>query len=110
MNEKAMIYLSANARYFDESVLPALKEKIEKLPDDKFLLLQSVQLQDPTMLLVVSLLAGTLGIDRFLVGDTGLGVLKLLTGGCCGIFTFIDWFLIMRRTKEQNLNKIMMVL
>ena len=58
---------------------------------------------------MVSLVGGgVLGIDRFLIGDIGLGVLKLLTAGCCGIFTLIDYFMIMNRTKETNFQKFML--
>lgn len=45
-------------------------------------------------------------MDRFIIGDVGLGVLKLLTGGCCGIMWFVDMFLITGRTKEKNFDKI----
>ena len=27
-----------------------------------------------------------------MIGDTGMGILKLLTCGCCGVLTIIDWF------------------
>jgi TM2 domain-containing membrane protein YozV len=58
--------------------------------------------KDRTIALVLSLLLGYLGVDRFYVGDTGLGILKLLTLGVCGIMTLIDWFLIMGRADEYN--------
>ena len=45
-----------------------------------------------------------------MIGDTGLGVLKLLTGGLCGIMTIIDWFTISKKTKEVNLSKISMIM
>lgn len=45
-----------------------------------------------------------------MLGDTGMGVLKLLTGGLCGILTIIDWFTVTKRTKEKNINKLMMIL
>ena len=49
-------------------------------------------LKDPTTSLIVSLLAGSLGVDRFLIGDIGLGIAKLLTCGGFGIWIIIDWF------------------
>jgi hypothetical protein len=39
---------------------------------------------------VISLLLGSLGVDRFYLGYTGLGVLKLITCGGCGIWALID--------------------
>ena len=35
-------------------------------------------------------LLGCLGIDRFMRGQVGLGVLKLLTAGGCGVWALID--------------------
>jgi len=55
--------------------------------------------------LIVSILAGSFGIDRFMIGDTGLGIAKLLTCGGLGIWTIIDWFLIMGATKTKNFEK-----
>ncbi|MDR3505002.1 MAG: TM2 domain-containing protein [Acidocella sp.] len=46
---------------------------------------------------------GSLGIDRFYIGDTLLGVIKLLTLGGFGIWTFIDLFLIAGRTRDKNI-------
>ena len=38
-----------------------------------------------------------------MLGDTGLGVGKLLTCGGLGIWTIIDWFMIMPATREKNM-------
>jgi TM2 domain-containing membrane protein YozV len=54
--------------------------------------------------LIISVVGGgALGIDRFYIGDTGLGIAKLLTCGGLGIWILVDWFLIMSATKEKNL-------
>jgi TM2 domain-containing membrane protein YozV len=61
--------------------------------------------KDPGTMLVLSLLFGSLGVDRFMLGDTGMGVLKLLTFGCCGILTIIDWFGVKGKTHAFNRKK-----
>lgn len=40
--------------------------------------------------LLLSIFLGSLGIDRFYLGDTGAGIGKLLTLGGCGIWYIID--------------------
>ena len=64
-------------------------------------------LKSPTTMLIISILLGSYGIDRFMLGDTGLGVAKLLTCGGCGIWTIIDWFSISDKTKKYNAEKIL---
>jgi TM2 domain-containing membrane protein YozV len=62
-----------------------------------------MQFKEPTTSLIVSILGGSLGIDRFMIGDTGMGIGKLLTCGGFYIWTIIDWFLIMGATREKNM-------
>jgi TM2 domain-containing membrane protein YozV len=47
-----------------------------------------------TTTLILSVLVGSLGIDRFYLGYTGLGILKLITCGGCGIWSLIDIILV----------------
>ena len=58
--------------------------------------------KDPNIALVLSILGGTIGLDRFFVGDIGLGIAKLLTLGGLFIWTIIDWFLIMDTARAKN--------
>jgi len=109
-SQKVDMFLMANAKYFEGHMIPYIHEQLLKLDDSKFMMLQTVSLKDPIMMLIVSLFGGHLGIDRFILGETGLGIAKLLTCGGLGIWTIVDWFLIMGRTKEVNMQKLQMVL
>lgn len=51
-------------------------------------------MKNKTTALLLSIFLGGLGIDRFYLEHTGLGILKLLTGGCFGILWLIDIILI----------------
>ena len=47
-------------------------------------------MKNKTTALILSILVGGLGVDRFYLGYAGMGILKLLTGGCFGILYIID--------------------
>jgi hypothetical protein len=42
-----------------------------------------------------------------MLGDTGLGIAKLLTCGGCGIWTIIDIFTAGSRTRKYNAQKVL---
>ena len=107
---KIDLYLTTNAKYFEPSAIPILRQKLENASDDMMVTLQATELKDPTTILLVSIFLGTLCIDRFMIGDIGMGILKLLTAGLCGILTLIYWFTISKKTKQLNLSKISMIM
>ena len=51
-------------------------------------------MKSKTTALILSILLGSLGIDRFYLGYTGLGILKLITGGGFFIWWLVDVILI----------------
>jgi len=100
-NKIDLFVATMNEKFASENMM-AIRSQLEKMDDSRFPLLQSLNYKNPTTLLIVSLFAGQLGIDRFILGQTGLGVAKLLTCGGFGIWAIIDWFIIMDKTKEMN--------
>ena len=97
--QKVDMYLMANGKFFEGATIPMVRDNLMKLDDSKFVVLQTLNLKDPTT-------GGSLGIDRFMLGDTGLGIAKLLTCGGLGIWAIVDWFMVMPRTRELNLQKL----
>lgn len=106
--QKLDLYLVSNQKYFPADKMALIKEKLSKIEDDRYLTVTSIELKDPTTMLLVSIFLGSLGIDRFMLGETGMGVLKLFTCGLCGILTIVDWCTITKKTKEMNYQKLMM--
>ncbi len=96
----------ASAKFFESHQINVIRDRLLDVDDSKWAMISTVQLKEPTTTLIVSILAGSLGIDRFMIGDTGLGVGKLLTCGGLGIWAIIDWFMIQGATREKNMQKL----
>lgn len=109
-SQKVDMFILSNGKFFESHQLPGIRERLLAMDDAKWPLVQTIQFKDPTISLIVSLLAGGFGIDRFLIGDTGMGIGKLITCGGFGIWAIIDWFLIMGATREKNIAKLNQVM
>lgn len=109
-SQKVDMFMMANAKYFEGHHVETVRRRLLELDESKWVTAQSVQLKDPTTTLIVSILVGGLGIDRFMIGDTGVGIAKLLTCGGFGIWTIIDWFMIMGATRTKNIEKLHLAL
>lgn len=79
--QKIDLFIMTNKKYLPAEKLVYLKDKLLNLSDDKVTLISTIEFKDPTTILLVSIFFGFLGIDRFMIGDTGIGILKLLTVG-----------------------------
>lgn len=104
--QKVDMFVVSNGKYLPQEKVATVRERLASLDESKWSAVSTIQYKDPTTALILSVLLGGLGIDRFYTGQTGLGVAKLLTGGGCGIWWLIDLFLISGATKEANFNKL----
>ena len=59
-------WLAINAKYFPTEQVQYIRQRLEALPEQQLSMLYSISFQDPTMMLVISLFGGSLGIDRFI--------------------------------------------
>lgn len=93
----------------DKTIL--LKQKLEECDDSVMSTICAMNLYNPTHILLFSIFLGGFGVDRFMIGDTGLGIAKLLLGWVtCGIWPLVDIFVSYKRAKEKNAMKIFNVL
>ncbi len=109
--QKVDMFIMSKGDYFPYESLFPLREKLLELDDDKWEKLSFMEFKNPTTALCLSLLVyPVFGLDRFYVGDIGLGFLKCLTMGGCGLLVCVDWFLIMGRARRKNLQKLQLIL
>lgn len=109
-SQKVDSFVLANGKYFKECDLMMLKNDLLNADDAKWNIISVMNFKSPTTAIILSLLVGVLGIDRFYLGKVGTGILKLITGGGLGIWYVIDWFCIIGMTKKANYSKVKVLL
>ena len=95
-------FILMHGNKFPTESVPMIREQLGMLDDSQFTRIAAYPYKSPPGALIISRLIGSLGIDRFYLGQVGLGIAKLLTGGGCGVWTIVDWFLIMGATRRKN--------
>ena len=58
--------------------------------------------------LLLSLFLGVFGIHRFYTGHTGIGIAQLLTFGGCGIWSFIDFIMIVTNAYKDSSGQLLL--
>ena len=82
-------FLMMNGRYFRPQHFQQIRVILDQLNEHQLAQVAGVDYKDPTTLLIISIFVGQLGVDRFVLGQVGLGVL--------------DCFLIMGNTRDHNM-------
>lgn len=120
---KIQLFMVTNQDKLPMEMIPLISNRLEAADDSRMPVLMSMGLKSPVVALVLSLVAGGLGIDRFYIGDNTNGAIKLIVGlvvlpiisvVTLGIGSLlylgyaVDYFLIMGATKKKNAEKLMM--
>lgn len=98
-------FLLTNGKMFSSTDLIEVKKQLESLTPEQIQSLSAVEFLDPTINLLVSVVAGGFGADRFLIGQTDKAILKLVTLGGLGVWWIVDWFQIQDLTMKSNMKK-----
>lgn len=108
---KVDMFMMANSKYLKGNQVFKVREQLLQIDDSQWGRIQSVQFKDPVVPLVIALFGGgVLGIDRFIIGDIVLGIIKLCTLGGFGFWALLDILLIMGATKSNNTAKLLRVM
>ena len=100
--QKIDMFLATKAECFNPMQLSDIRTKLETMDDEKFIMLNAMELRNPTTILVIAIV---LGWERFFLDDIGLGLLKVLTGYGCGIWWLVDIISAKKRAQDYNYNK-----
>ena len=101
---KVDMFLSMNAENFEPQDLMAMRDKLEKIDDAKFLVIQGAEFQKPSTIFLIAIL---LGWERFWLDDVALGIVKIISlFFCIGVIWWvIDIFSAKERAKKYNFKK-----
>jgi len=96
-------FLFPNKQYTDEM----LEEFLLAAPDEFEGTMRSIPFRKPSTVQLISIFPGSLGVDRFYLGDIKKGILKYFTFGGFGIWWIKDILSAKSRCREYNCKKLM---
>lgn len=108
--EQIDIFLAQNRKYLPKKKIGAIRETLMGLNETRLrsvLMSADDEFKNPTMVFVISLFFGGLGVDRFMIGEAGWGILKLITVGGFGVWYLVDLFIIQNKTRNYNYKELM---
>ena len=87
--------------------LPIIEELLMKYGNvlEAKKIIKAASLKKPSTIQKLSIFGGWWGIDRFMVGDVDLGIVKLISFGGLGILNIFDIFFLKKRVQDDNLVK-----
>lgn len=104
-------FIFANSNRFPDYKLAELHSSLHSMSEQNVRSMVMQPYKSPDTMLLISVLVGYLGIDRFLLDNILEGVLKLILTVCCGlglVWWIVDLFLIQNLTREYNYKQFMM--
>ena len=83
--------------------LRKLESKLNAISEQQQGKVYDVKMKNPKVAFLLSIFS----LDRFYNGQPILGILKIITFGGLGIWAFIDLFLAAKKTREDNLQRLL---
>ena len=110
-DSKVNAYMLSLSKYIPSNKRLLLKNSLNKAgPSAEDNLLQ-IKLYNPMTVLLMSIFFGCFGVDRFMIGDIGIGIFKLFFGWLTYfIWPLVDIFICYNKAKDKNLQSILLAL
>ncbi len=96
-------FLFPNKEYTDMDI----EKKLIAAPDSFEMMMRSIPFRKPSTVQLISVFPGSLGVDRFYLGDIKNGILKYFTFGGIGIWWIVDIMSAKDRCRAYNCKKLM---
>ena len=103
---RVLVWFNNNIDLFPKSSRESLQGLLEKSTNEQFMQVSNINFKKPLTMFLISMFLGVFGVDRFMLRDIKMGIIKLMTFGGMFVLWFIDLFTINKRTKIYNLNKV----
>lgn len=106
----AIEFLEQNKEYlFPNKVYPEIEieEALMSIPDEMEMTIRSIPFKKPSTVKLISFFPGSLGVDRFYLGDIKGGILKYFTFGGAGIWWIKDIITAEERCRAYNCKKLL---
>ncbi len=103
-------FLVLNQTDLPDDKIPILRDRLLHCSMRKLTAMQNMTCRRAHNMQFISLILGWTGIDRMLLGEVGIGLLKLVTFGGFGFIMLYDWLTVGGRTRKYNYIRIMSVM
>lgn len=102
-NDKIAAVTAQFSKDIPEGSVLVLQQSLKNVPDEAFPAIVATPVKSVNTVIILSLALGLFGVDRFYLGDTGLGVAKLLLSWATwGIWSLIDIYFCYKKAKDLN--------
>ncbi len=92
-----------NRKNLPQNKLDEIRTQLSALNPKQWDIIECSVFKDLTTMLLISIFIGYFGVDRFMLGDTKNGIIKLLLTLCCGV-GLIWWIIDIFKINEMTLN------
>ena len=99
-SEAINTYLKIHEDMFIQSDMNKLRERLVNCTDSQWNSVRFLNLKDPRSLLLISVFVGIYGVDRFMLGRKGSGIMKLLVCQLAIIAGVASFFLLLMDVDE----------